>query len=671
MLPRLSLCLIAKNEEANLPACLQSAAGLVDEVIVVDTGSSDRTKEVAAGLGARVFDFAWCDSFSAARNESLRHATGDWVLWLDGDEHFDPDNQSRFRALVETLNGPAAYVMVQRSAPEEPGAAPTEVHQVRLFRNQPEVRWSYRVHEQILPAVRRVGHEIRWTDIAIAHTGYTDPDLRRKKTERNLRLLLLEYQEQPDDPFTLFNLGWAYLELGQIGQALPLLHRSLERSRPGDSIVHKLYALIAHAHRRVGQVPEALAVCRAGRARCPDDQELLFVWGMLLQEAGDLAGAEVRLRQLVRLRPGRQFASLDAGLRGPKARQQLAEVLRARGRAEEAEAEWRTLLAEYPGYAPAWLGLAEVFRAQGRWAELQEALTQVPAGPPWETEAAVLRARACLARRELPDARRLLEEAAAREPRAVAPRRYLTHALLQEGRDPAVAEQALSELLALDPRQPEAWRNLAVLLHQQGRPAEAAAACQSGLAHCPADEALLFQAGVYLAEAGDVAGAETCLERFLELPRPADDDHAGRLQQAGARHRLALLYRRQGRGRSPLTPSPSPPRGEGRIRNRSPLKGEGRRSYLPSAPLGEERTRLLPSPLGGEGSGVRGRPSAWPSPASTRCRCSWTRPTAGRWVAPSPPSATWPRRWPAAVTRFSSCTPAPGRPPRAACAACP
>jgi glycosyltransferase involved in cell wall biosynthesis len=95
----MSLCLIAKNEEAHLPACLPSVEGLLDEMIVVDTGSTDRTKEVAAQLGARVFDFPWVDSFAAARNESLRHATGDWILWLDGDELFTEADRQKFRVL--------------------------------------------------------------------------------------------------------------------------------------------------------------------------------------------------------------------------------------------------------------------------------------------------------------------------------------------------------------------------------------------------------------------------------------------------------------------------------------------------------------------------------------------------------------------------------------------
>src|SRR5262249_30962404 len=86
-MPRVSLCMIVRDEEANLPRCLRSAADLVDEMVVVDTGSADGTREFARRLGARVVDFAWVDSFAAARNASLDHATGEWIFWLDADEY--------------------------------------------------------------------------------------------------------------------------------------------------------------------------------------------------------------------------------------------------------------------------------------------------------------------------------------------------------------------------------------------------------------------------------------------------------------------------------------------------------------------------------------------------------------------------------------------------------
>src|SRR5262245_373880 len=108
----IGLCVIVKNEEANLPACLASSAGLFAEVIVVDTGSTDRPRELAAQAGASVHDFPWCDDFAAARNESLRHATAPWIFWLDADERLDDDNRARLRDLFARLpQADAAFVM--------------------------------------------------------------------------------------------------------------------------------------------------------------------------------------------------------------------------------------------------------------------------------------------------------------------------------------------------------------------------------------------------------------------------------------------------------------------------------------------------------------------------------------------------------------------------------
>jgi tetratricopeptide (TPR) repeat protein len=536
--------MIAKNEEANLPSCLASVVGLVDEAIIVDTGSTDRTKEVAASLGARVFDFAWVDSFAAARNESLRHATGDWILWLDGDERFDDENRAKLKALLAGLGTEnAAYVMKQRSSPEAATGSPTVVDQVRLFRNLPSIRWEYRVHEQILMAVRRAGHEVRFTDICIEHAGYEDPALRRRKTERNLRLLHREVQERPNDPFTLFNLGWSYFEVGDTAQAIAPLQRSLELSQPGDSIVRKLYSLLAQSHNRLGQDREALAACRTGLARYPDDVELLFLEAQLLQDRGDLAGAEACLRQLLHTPPGKHFASLDAGLRGPKTRYQLAHLYRDQGRTAEAEEQWRAAVAEHPACSPAWQGLGELYLVQGRWAELEEAVSCLKRDPPWAVEAGVLRARGHLARKEYGAARRILEEILARVPQAVGPRVYLSHVLLEEGRDLGAAERVLRAVVERDLTQAEAWRNLTVLLDQQQRWAEALEVCQQGLRHRPEDRELQYQLGLLLWRQGDRAGAEGAWLRFLaHLPRagPAGDRY--RNLRNAARHNLASMF---------------------------------------------------------------------------------------------------------------------------------
>jgi tetratricopeptide (TPR) repeat protein len=465
---RVSLCMIVKNEETNLPACLESAADLVDEIIVVDTGSTDGTKEVAGRFGARLFDFGWVDSFAAARNESLGHATGDWIFWLDADDRLNETNRGRLRALFASLRDEnIAHVMKCACLPDAETGSVTVVDHVRLFRKHPDLRWKYRVHEQILPAVRRLGGDVRWSEVVIQHTGYQDPGLRRRKLERDLHLLHLDNAEYPDEPFVLFNLGSVYLELGRPAEALPFLQRSLELSHPGDSIVRKLYALLAQGHGELGQSAQALEACRQGRSHYPDDTELLFREGMLLRGLGDWAGAEACLRRLVESQPDAHFASVDAGLHGYKARHNLAEIYGEQGRLADAEAQWRAAVAEQPGFLPAWHGLGELYLAQGRWDELEQVAGRLEAWPQAEVEAALLRARGRLARKEFATARQLLEQTIARAPEALGPRLYLSHTLLQEGVDWPAAERALRDVLALDPGHVQTRHNLAVLCRQQ------------------------------------------------------------------------------------------------------------------------------------------------------------------------------------------------------------
>jgi GT2 family glycosyltransferase/tetratricopeptide (TPR) repeat protein len=468
---RVSLCMIVKNEEANLPACLASAADLVDEVVVVDTGSTDRTREIARQWGARVVDFAWVDSFAAARNESLRHATGDWAFWLDADDRLDEPNRARLRELFAGLGDEIAAFVMQCLCPSEAAAGATVVQHVRLFRNHPQLRWQHRVHEQILPAVRALGGAVRWTDIVIQHTGYTDPAFRRRKLERDLRLLHLEEAEQPEHPFTLFNLGSVYLDLGEPSRALPLLRRSLAHSHPADSITRKLYALLVQGHRQLGHGKDALVVCHEGRQHYPDDIELLFLEAQLRKAQRDYDGAEVCLLGLLDSREAPHFANVDTGLKGYKGRHHLALLYREQCRLAEAEAQWQGALAEEPGFLPGWLELGDLFAAQQRWSALDQLAGRLEESIPGNLEAGVLRARARLGRGDFATARALLEGLLAAAPQALWPRVILSHVLLQEGKDLAGAERALREVLTLQPDNVQARRNLAVLLRQQGRAA--------------------------------------------------------------------------------------------------------------------------------------------------------------------------------------------------------
>jgi tetratricopeptide (TPR) repeat protein len=342
------------------------------------------------------------------------------------------------------------------------------VDQVRLFRNHPRLRWRYRVHEQILPAVLALGQEVRRSNVVVQHTGYQDQALRVRKLLRDLRLLELEYREQPGDPFTLFNLGQVLRELGRVEEALACLRRSLARTAPAAAIVPKLHTLIAQCLQRLGRLDDALAACQQGLLARPGDVELLFHQGLALRALGDSAGAAACWERCLGLPPGEGFASFNPGLRGHLTRHQLAQAFRDLGRPADAEAQWRAALRERPDHKPAWRGLAELLHAQARWVEAKE-LAQAAAEPLGPQYVACLRARTLLARKNYAEARRRLTDAVARWPQATEPRVLLSYALLQEGKDPDAAAQALRDLLGVDPDNDEARRNLEVLLHKQGR----------------------------------------------------------------------------------------------------------------------------------------------------------------------------------------------------------
>jgi GT2 family glycosyltransferase len=470
--PRVSLCMIVKNEEHHLPDCLRSVAGLFDEMIVVDTGSADRTRDVARNFGACVFDFPWPDSFGAARNESLRHAGGQWILWLDADDRLDDDNRRRLRDVLAGLGEERdAYAMKVRSVLDAGRTAFRLLDQVRLFPNRPEVRWDYRVHEQILPAVNRAGGGVRWADVVIDHVGYQDAKFRRGKLERNLRLLELDHAERPDDAFTLFNLGWTLLDLGRATEALPHLQHALKQTKPTSSTLRKLHHLLALAHRHLRQPDEALAACGEALKQFPGDAELLCEEGLLRRDAGDLEGAEESWLRLLDARRGQYFASEEVGLRGYKTRQLVAEVYRARQRWTEAEVQWRTALGERPDFEPAWQGLSELYLRQQRWPDLEDLLERAEEHGAAAPKVGWLRARGQLQRKEFAAARRTLQPVIAQDPGALGPRILLSHVLLQEGRDWGATERALREVLAIDPNHGETRHNLKVLLRRLGREA--------------------------------------------------------------------------------------------------------------------------------------------------------------------------------------------------------
>ncbi len=204
----ITLSMIVKNEEKFLTGCLESVIDVVDEIIIVDTGSNDNTKKIAAEFGAKIFNFKWINDFSAARNYSLQKSTGDWILYLDADERLHQDSK---QLLTELASGSRkkAYTCIVNSI-DEVKNRPSKMDYVRFFPRHPHLKFEGAAHEQIIPSLLKTSHQIIRTEIEIIHLGYNiSVDELKLKAERNLTLLSNDYKTKKNS-YTAFQIAQSY-----------------------------------------------------------------------------------------------------------------------------------------------------------------------------------------------------------------------------------------------------------------------------------------------------------------------------------------------------------------------------------------------------------------------------------------------------------------------------
>ncbi len=192
---KLSVCMIVKNEEKFLPGALESVKDVADEIIVVDTGSTDNTIEIAESHGAKVYEKPWNDDFAEARNESLKHATGQWVLIMDADERVPEDMHDNLRALLVDVEQFLSYSIYIQSRKEIGDLTEFSGHHiVRLFRKTPETKFYGAVHEQVYPSQGSV--QIPKESFYLIHLGYADTRfVQKKQTNRNIPIIKKQLEE--------------------------------------------------------------------------------------------------------------------------------------------------------------------------------------------------------------------------------------------------------------------------------------------------------------------------------------------------------------------------------------------------------------------------------------------------------------------------------------------
>jgi glycosyltransferase involved in cell wall biosynthesis len=233
----LSLCMIVKNEERNLQACLDSVRGVASELVIVDTGSTDATAQIAARNKAEFipFDFAFVD-FAAARNHSIARATGRWILVLDADEALDPASLPIIRELVQGNAGNTGYYVTRHNHSSDSDSFTTD-YAVRLFPNRPDYRYRGRVHETIDAAILSGGGKLHTTAIRVDHNFISDRESRRRKNYWYIGILKEEIAAEPGDDTRLDFLAAEYHQLEMFDEATEIAER-IVRARPLDPTAH-------------------------------------------------------------------------------------------------------------------------------------------------------------------------------------------------------------------------------------------------------------------------------------------------------------------------------------------------------------------------------------------------------------------------------------------------
>ena len=277
--PNVSLCMIVKDEEANLAKCLSSVKPIVDEMVIVDTGSIDRTKGIAEFFGAHVFDFGWNGDFSAARNFSLSKAKGRWILIMDADEVVSSKDYGRFRKLVSRkTNGPAAYSIVTRNycikvnslgwtkndgtySDEEAGSGWLPSEKVRLFRGDNEIRFEGAVHEMVDPVLKRMDIAIEKCFIPVHHYGSLNSQKLDSKGLIYYKIGRKKLAEKGNDMGAVRELAIQATILERNTEALELWQRLISME-PGDFEVAKAFINIGTINIRMKDYGGALAAAK-------------------------------------------------------------------------------------------------------------------------------------------------------------------------------------------------------------------------------------------------------------------------------------------------------------------------------------------------------------------------------------------------------------------------
>lgn len=295
----LSVCMIVKNEDQFLDDCLKSIREVADQIVVVDTGSTDNTVAIARSHGAEVYPYDWSGDFAAARNESIKYARGDWILWLDADERLDEGSISELRSLLKAETKPVTYIIpIYNYLQDGKNYKISSAH--RLFTNNKGICFEGRIHEQVAYSISRLGGVERPCNVILHHYGYgLDDAAQEKKNKRNRVLLETMVAEEPDNAYAHFTLAQHYSLTGENRKALKHFEIARRRNNFNPGMRVTLLNTMAEAYFREEQWDAAQDLLDQSIGLMQEQTGAYYLQYRLAVSAGDIHLAIQRLKVLI------------------------------------------------------------------------------------------------------------------------------------------------------------------------------------------------------------------------------------------------------------------------------------------------------------------------------------------------------------------------------------
>lgn len=319
--------MIAKNEEGIIGRCIKSVQLAADEIIVNDTGSTDRTVEIAESLGVTVVQSEWKNDFSYSRNISIKDAKGKWILWLDADDVLPSDSIVALNELKKK-NPDCVYSIICKNV--RPDGTGTSFRQARIFPNGKNILFERSIHEQMMISALKIGFELKDTEIVVEHHGYADAKLLKEKAKRNCDLLLKEFNSGQKDPVTIIEIADSYSIMEDKDSALSWYKKFLKLEDYG----HRFPDLASQALLGIGKILneqekylEAESFLREGLTYSPARPDLRYSLAVNLDLSQNYEDAYNELKNIVSMDKVTLMVGVDHELSKRKSYKRMISLL--------------------------------------------------------------------------------------------------------------------------------------------------------------------------------------------------------------------------------------------------------------------------------------------------------------------------------------------------------